>query len=186
MDKIIKRTELIQSLFLKYGSDKAQHGYAEFYAHHLPENPKSILEIGVKEGASIRAWKELFPNAEIHGFDLFEEYPIPNIEGVKFHKGNQLYYAKLEQLREFNFDVIIDDGSHNSRDQMVTFFGLFHDNCRYFIEDLQCCDESFYRQGLPEQFTAKYLFPVFTQAYSRDYKITMIHANKLTKAQSSL
>lgn len=148
----------LDELSVKYGSDKGslKHGYCPFYEKHLPKNPKKILEIGVKEGASIRMWKEWFPNAEIHGLDLFEEFPIPDIEGVIFHKGNQLDHVLLHTLRKENFDLIIDDGSHNSRDQLVTFFSLYNGKT-YFIEDTHCCDEEFYRDGLPEKFTAKHI-----------------------------
>lgn len=173
---------LIQSVFEKYGSDKAQHGYAEFYAAHLPENPKRILEIGVKEGKSILAWKELFPEATIVGLDLFEEFPIPPIEGAYFWKGNQLDYRILAKLREQNFDVIVEDGSHNSRDQLITFFGLFNGN-HYFIEDLHCAREIFYRQDLPENYTALNLFqadggPLWHDvSFSKDNKIACIYAH---------
>lgn len=144
-------------LFLKYGSDKYHHGYSEFYEQHLPKNPKKILEIGVKNGASILAWKEYFPEAEIHGLDLFMESPVPEVPGVKFWKGNQCDWRLLEQLRHEDFDVIIDDGSHNSRDQMISLFGLYSGK-HYFIEDLHCCEIEFYRDNLPYQMTAQKLF----------------------------
>jgi hypothetical protein len=146
----------LDELALKYGSDKSSlyHNYCPLYEQHLPKNPKKILEIGVKEGASIRMWKEYFPNAEIAGLDLFEEFPIPDIEGVTFHKGNQTDYKLLEKLRGEDFDLIIDDGSHNSRHQLVTFFSLYSGK-HYFIEDLQCNDETFYAQGLPIEMAAK-------------------------------
>lgn len=153
MDKSI-----IQSVFEKYGSGKSQHGYATFYSKHLPVNPKRILEIGVKEGASIRAWKELFPDAEIHGLDLFREFPVPDIPGVIFHKGNQCDWRLLERLRQYNYDLIIDDGSHNARDQMMSFYGLFKKGCTYFFEDLHCLKEDFYLQELPVDFSAKLIF----------------------------
>lgn len=137
----------------KYGTDKLTHGYIPFYERYLPKNPKKILEIGVKEGKSIRMWREYFPDAEIHGLDLFQEHPVPPIEHVTFWTGNQLDYKILEKLRNENFDLIIEDGSHNSRDQMITFFGLFNGK-QYFIEDLHCCRESFYRQNLPFDATA--------------------------------
>jgi hypothetical protein len=147
----------LHELAKKYSTDKLQHGYIPFYEKYLPKNPKKILEIGVKEGASIRMWREYFPNAEIHGLDLFEEFPIPNIEGVTFHKGNQLDHQLLAKLRKEDFDVIIDDGSHNARDMLVTFFSLYSGK-HYFIEDLHCNDEEFYSQGLPVELMAKYIF----------------------------
>lgn len=149
----------LDELSVKYGSDKGslKHNYMPFYESHLPEKPKKLLEIGVFKGASIRMWREWFPDTEIHGLDLFDYDPIPDIEGVVWHKGNQCDYVLLDSLRHEDFDVIIDDGSHNSRDQMMTFFGLYNGK-HYFIEDLHCCDQDFYRQGLPIEFTAAYSF----------------------------
>lgn len=162
-------------LFLKYGSDKYHHGYSDFYEQHLPKTPKKILEIGVKNGASILAWKEYFPEAEIHGLDLFMESPVPDIPGVKFWKGNQCDWRLLEQLRHEDFDIIIDDGSHNSRDQMMTFFGLYNGK-HYFIEDLY--DDDFWRDNLPKEMTAKHFFDgdsIYKKEFGADDKIILIH-----------
>lgn len=148
---------ILFDLFTKHGSDKAEHGYAPFYEQFLPKNPRKILEIGVKEGNSIRAWKEYFPESEIHGLDLFQEFPKPDIPGVKWWKGHQADYYILEQLERENFDLIIDDGSHVSRHQMMTFFGLFNGK-HYFIEDVDCCTDPFYRGSLPIRFTANQMF----------------------------
>jgi hypothetical protein len=143
----------LEELAFMFGTDKLEHGYIPFYEKYLPKNPKKILEIGVKEGRSISMWKKYFPDAVIHGLDLFKEFPVPfNDERVKWHQGNQCDWELLEQLRKEDFDVIIDDGSHNSRDQMITFFGLFNGK-HYFIEDTHCAEEEFYRQGLPRMMT---------------------------------
>lgn len=152
-------TPTLQELAFMYGTDKGKdgHNYIPFYEQHLPKNPKKILEIGVKTGASISMWQKYFPEAEIHGMDLFIENPEPNIPGVKWWKGNQCDWRILEVLRRENFDVIIDDASHNSRDQMMTFFGLFNGK-HYFIEDLHCCRNEFYQDGLPIDFTADGMF----------------------------
>jgi hypothetical protein len=143
----------LDELSVKYGTDKGslKHHYMEFYEQHLPKNPKKLLEIGVLDGASIRMWHEWFPDCEIHGLDLFTD-GIPDIEGITWHQGNQCDFVLLDKLRNENFDIIIDDGSHGSRDQMMTFFGLFNGK-HYFIEDIHCCREEFYRQGLPYEAT---------------------------------
>lgn len=112
-----------------------------------------MLEIGVLHGASIRMWQEYFPETEIHGLDLFIENPIPEIDGVTWHKGNQCDHLLLERLRNENFDLIIDDGSHNARDQMITFFGLYNGGM-YFIEDIQCNSDEYFSQGLPMEMRA--------------------------------
>ncbi len=159
----------LDELSVKYGSDKGRlkHNYMPFYAKHLPANPKKILEIGVLKGASLAMWAEYFPEAEIHGLDLFADnneaevmsYLIDecSLNNIVLHKGNQCDYILLDKLRNGNFDVIIDDGSHASRDQMITFFGLFNGK-HYFIEDIDCCKNGFYQQGLPYRFTADHLF----------------------------
>lgn len=161
----------LEALAAKYGTDKLEHGYIPFYEQHLPKEPKRILEIGVKEGRSLDMWAEYFPDAEIHGLDLFSEIPMWDVidnlgissqeeynqSRIRLHVGNQCDWQVLEQLRKFDFDVIIDDGSHNSRDQMMTFFGLFNGK-HYFIEDLHCCSEDFYSQGMPYEFRAFNLF----------------------------
>lgn len=172
----------LAALAAKYGTDKLKHGYIPFYEKHLPKEPKRILEIGVKEGRSIAMWAEYFPNAEIHGLDLFQEIleeevncylgeqieklPLDFSASIHLHTGNQCDWLLLEQLRKYEFDVIIDDGSHNSRDQMITFFGLFNGK-HYFIEDLHCCNEDFYSQGLPSDFRANILFADLS--YSNDH-----------------
>lgn len=153
----------LQQLAEKYGTDKKDHGYIPFYEKHLPKNPKRILEIGVKEGKSLAMWAEYFPEAEIHGLDLFEEFTWHDVDfnlgitedsKIRLHKGNQCDWLLLEELRKYDFDVIIDDGSHNARDQMITFFGLFNGK-HYFIEDLHCNQDEFYSQGLPEDFRGR-------------------------------
>lgn len=157
----------LHKLAIKYGSDKADHNYCPFYEQSLPKNPKKILEIGVLKGASLAMWAEYFPDAEIHGLDLFAENREEDIEAylrgelgfnnIILHKGNQCNWLLLEVLRNEDFDVIIDDGSHNSRDQMITFFGLYNGK-QYYIEDIQCNEEEFYSQGLPAQMRAAKIF----------------------------
>jgi hypothetical protein len=184
----------LQSLAAKYGTDKLEHGYIPFYEQNLPKSPKRILEIGVKEGRSLAMWAEYFPDAEIHGLDLFEEYEMKNVQSnilnntgyndsddhVFLHKGNQCDWRLLEELRKYDFDVIVDDGSHNSRDQLMTFFGLFNGK-HYFIEDLHCNYEEFYSQGLPMGQTARTIFNDLKLIYDGYTDGTVIKFNKENK-----
>lgn len=158
----------LHDLAVKHGSDKAQHNYLQFYETMIRTTPKKLLEIGVLKGASIKMWREYFPETEVHGLDLFIENPIPDIEGVVWHKGNQCDWQLLDALRHEDFDVIIDDGSHNSRDQLITFFGLFNGK-QYYIEDLHCCRQEFYRDRLPEPLTAQFLFDQYSGRYKAVY-----------------
>lgn len=180
----------LQEMAEKHGTDKAQHGYMEHYEKHFdagkwssqrPIRINSILEIGCLQGNSIRMWKEIFPFAEIVGVDLFLEFPVPDISGVEFITGNQLDHELLYNLRNNrHFDVIIDDGSHNSRDQLVTFWSLVGTSRLYVVEDLHCCNDELYRQGLPFEKTMlgqmqNGSFPFVHHLY--DNKIAFIYAD---------
>lgn len=184
---------ILHDLAAKYGTDKLNHGYIPFYEKHLPKNPKRVLEIGVKEGRSLAMWHKYFPNAEIFGVDLFEEIShetvYKNIDHftngewdlnkITLVSGNQCYYLLHEELRKYDFDVIIDDGSHNSRDQMITFFGLFNGK-HYFIEDLHCCREEFYQQGLPYLYTADQFLPRGDGKYNVTYDTNIVCIRPVT------
>jgi hypothetical protein len=158
----------LDELAIKYGSDKSSldHNYMSFYEKHLPKDPKRILEIGVHKGSSLAMWSKFFPDAIIHGLDLFAEHSRQNVadflqnegcENVFLITGNQMDWLLLEELRKNDYDLIIDDGGHLSRAQMISFFGLFNGK-HYFIEDLHCCYEPFYQDGLPFGATALGLF----------------------------
>lgn len=166
----------------QYGTDKGRHGYMPHYARHLIDfYPKTMLEIGCEKGNSARMWREILPKTELAVLDLFQEYPIPDIENVEFIKGNQLDHELLYNLRNNRrFDIIIDDGSHNSRDQWVTFWSLVGSGRLYVVEDLHCCYDELYRQGLPfartmlGQMLAGH-FPYRFQLY--DQKIAFIYVD---------
>lgn len=168
-------------LAIKHGTDKAEHGYIPFYEAHLPKNPVRILEIGCLKGASLRMWREYFPNTEIHCLDLFREHKPPeDIEGVIYWEGSQTDQYILEQLRRIDFDVIIDDGSHNSIDQLVSFWSLIGATKLYVCEDLHCAKDEPYRQGLPFKYTIlgqinDAVFPIRHTIYNE--KIAFIYAD---------
>lgn len=138
----------------KYPSDKSDHGYMQYYQHHLPLDCKSLLEIGVLKGDSIRIWKEYLPGTVLYGADLFIENDVPEIDGVEWFKANQLDHTFLYHIR-FNIkpQIIIEDASHNSIDQLVTFFSLIGCCEMYVCEDIFTAKEEFYRQGLPFEST---------------------------------
>lgn len=138
----------------KYSTDKNEHGYMPHYFKHLPDEVNSLLEIGCLKGESLRMWREIYPNAELHTLDLFQENPEPtDIPNLTCWKGSQTNTKILERLKNKNFDVIIDDASHNSKDQILTFNFIYPNFKLYVIEDLHCCNDSFYRQGMPFRAT---------------------------------
>jgi len=143
---MIKR---IIDVFNKSKSDKKEHGYPEIYAKHLPDRVDKIIEFGVKEGYSIQAWHEIYPEAHIYGVDIFQEYQPPfTADWVTWIKGSQRDGDLLNHIRAHGpFDICIDDASHNHRDQLITFFGMWGCTKLYVCEDI--VQDDFWAQGLP-------------------------------------
>ena len=157
---ISPKTDLCR-LFEKHLSDKCpliSHSYSKGYYELLNdhrESFKSILEIGIgsyelmspiagkdyKPGASLRAWREFFPNADIYGFDinsnvLFSEDRIKCFYADQSRKESLVDAVKRAGCK---FDLIIDDGSHMIEDQTLTFHTLaeyVNPNGYYIIEDV--------------------------------------------------
>ena len=78
-----------------YASDKIfWHGYLDFYEKFLAEfSPKSILEMGIDKGHSVRWLLDRFPSAQITGVDILErtkEWPIDErFTSVVLDQGNR-------------------------------------------------------------------------------------------------
>lgn len=119
------------------------HRFSEVYDDYFNEyknTAKSILEIGVCGGASVRSLYDYFTEAKIYGLDI----------GNKTHLNNDritcdiLDQSDEQQLQKFcdknlKFDIIIDDGSHHMKDQQITFgylFPLLNPGGLFIIEDL--------------------------------------------------
>jgi 23S rRNA U2552 (ribose-2'-O)-methylase RlmE/FtsJ len=176
-----EREYTLSQLAEKYGTDKLTHGYIEFYEQHLPPKPTRILEIGCLTGASLRMWREYFPDTDIHCLDLFEEHPQPtDIPGVIYWKGDQTDQKVLEQLRKLHFDVIIEDASHNLISQWVTFHSLVGCTDLYVLEDAHTVLDEPYRQGFDLRHSMlsamqKRMFPYPLSLYLN--KIAFIYAD---------
>ena len=136
----------LDELFHFYGSDKSNifkrsqtkgHGYSKFYSNQLKEfkNKKiNILEIGSYAGASAAAFAKYFSNANIFCFDVNIsnfEYQSKNIfvYGVDINnkkKVKEILNDIFEKNKFSFFDLIIDDGSHNLSDMLLSFNLFFH------------------------------------------------------------
>lgn len=130
-----------------YGTDKAStgHDYARVYESflwQLRDEPITLIEIGVWEGASLAMWRAYFPRALIVGVDV-DTSRVRNdyIEGTHVRQGNATDEEFVRSvIKDFDsFDVVIDDGSHMSRLAQSSFRLLWpHVAPRgwYVIEDL--------------------------------------------------
>jgi hypothetical protein len=143
----------LQLAMERYQTDKVGHGYVPYYASSLPLNCRSLLEIGCLHGSSLRVWDDFYgPNCDIHTIDLFLDPANMSVRacreaGFVPHQGSQDDLHFLQHIRN-QFEVIIDDGSHNAHHQIISFKHLFVNNLRpgglYVIEDVACCKDSFY------------------------------------------
>lgn len=113
--------------FQNYGSDKFSHKYHIIYNYIFNKiNIQNLLEIGLgtnnvnivsnigqygKPGASLRAFKELQPLAQIYGADVDKDILFWEERITTFYV-DQLDRNSLESLPKIKYDLIIDDGLH--------------------------------------------------------------------------
>ena len=107
--------------------------------------PIKFFEIGILNGGSLEIFSKYFLNAElILGCDIDKKckelhFVEPNIKLVVGDVNNEK--IKNEIIRHSKFDIILDDGSHNSDDVVKTFCNYFNylkNEGLYIIEDLHC------------------------------------------------
>ncbi|GAP36440.1 class I SAM-dependent methyltransferase [Piscinibacter sakaiensis] len=105
--------------------------YFEVYHRTLARyrgRPITFLEIGVQNGGSTRMWREYFgPQATIIGVDIDPACRRLEEEGFEIWIGDQSDPAFWEEFCESHpaLDVVLDDGGHTMRQQIVTFDALF-------------------------------------------------------------
>jgi hypothetical protein len=143
----------------KYQSDKGtefgeRHGYTQVYEQLFAprrEQPLRLLEIGLRYdpyyadvsqafSPSLQMWLDYFPQGKVFGFDI-NDFTKLRGERLQVLRGDQ---GNPEDLRRVArqlapFDIIIDDGSHASFHQQLTFALLFpcvRPGGLYVIEDL--------------------------------------------------
>jgi SAM-dependent methyltransferase len=175
-----KDSQLLGSLFTQYGSDKASvHNYHLVYASVLKpkrETPMNILEIGLgtnnidvmsnmgldgKPGASLRAFRDMYKKAQIFGADI-DERVLFTEERIRTFFVDQTKQETLENLRkdlsQFQFDLVIDDGLHNSHANLNTLnfaLSLLKKDGTLVIEDIRLEDKVYY-QIAATLFSQKY------------------------------
>lgn len=168
MNNLSTPTELCE-LFLKYKADKCPaiaHSYSPHYYNilkHFKNEPICILEIGVgslsvmqkyigKEyevGASLKAWRDFFPNAQIFGLDI-DRTALFESDRIKCFYSDQAdsesLHSAISEIRKYSnndgllFDIIIDDGSHQKSHMINSFETLscyVKVNGFYIIEDIK-------------------------------------------------
>lgn len=153
--------------------------------------PVSILEIGVQNGGSLEIWAEYFPNASIIvGCDINPKcsdltYESPKVEVVIGDIKDQATQAKIKEHSE-SFDIVMDDGSHQSNDIIQTFCELFprvKDDGIYIVEDLHASYWHEYGGGLYAPSSANAFFKALTDVCNREHWGTPISVEEFFKEQ---
>eukprot|EP00929_Paragymnodinium_shiwhaense_P044978 TRINITY_DN23037_c0_g1_i2.p1 TRINITY_DN23037_c0_g1~~TRINITY_DN23037_c0_g1_i2.p1 ORF type:complete len:434 (+),score=47.75 TRINITY_DN23037_c0_g1_i2:151-1452(+) len=147
-------------------SDKGRlgHYYTRLYDHVLPPRCcaiHSLLEVGIgsvdaslpssmkksvvaddghyRPGASLRAWRDVFPLANVTGLDI-DRAAMFRAARTRTLVANTLNSTRIsEALQNENFDVIIDDGLHTPLGQWATLrslWRLLRIGGLYIIEDV--------------------------------------------------
>ena len=124
------------------------HHYFNIYERHFSryrERPIRMLEIGVFRGGSLRMWKKYFhPDSIIVGIDVDQSCAAHEIadQDVYVRIGSQADPNFLAAVNgEFGtFDIILDDGSHKTHHQIISFGALFRESLKdggcYMVEDM--------------------------------------------------
>jgi hypothetical protein len=104
--------------------------------------PIALLELGVYRGASLRIWRDYFPQSVIVGIDI-EPIWLPDLLNVHIVQGDQADPETLDRataaIGGSLFDIIIDDASHLGLKSRASFAHLFIRGLKpsglYFVED---------------------------------------------------
>jgi hypothetical protein len=174
--------ENLAQLCDKYGSDKGSmheasqaypwrpHSYVEYYALLFEQNRetiKNVFECGIgtnnpslestmgiagKPGASLRVWRDYFPNAQIIGADIDREILFQESR-IKTYWVDQTSTEAIKSLwhnvKCDNFDLMIDDGLHEFHAGICLFensIDKLSDFGHYIIEDVNLDDLIKYQQ----------------------------------------
>lgn len=138
----------------KYGTDKGSeaHYFTEVYEYFflpIKYEARKICEIGVAEGASLKMFRDYFPNGVIYGIDINDASWF-NSNTIKTFVADQANRKKLKDFIDTygdNFDIILDDGGHTMEQQQISFAYLFKylkPGGYYIIEDVQTSLPSLY------------------------------------------
>ncbi len=188
----------INKLCDKYGTDKGHsrkdskpyewmpHNYADFYEILFRCRKKDVqllIECGLgtndinlgssmgiygRPGASLRMWRDFFPNAKIIGVDidkkiLFEEdriytYFCDQLKAISIEN-----FSKKANLSENSVDIIVDDGLHTFEAGVSFFEGMIkflNEDGIYLIEDVAPKDMLLFKKyfsNLINKFTVHFI-----------------------------
>lgn len=130
------------------GNDKGGkiHTYLETYDKLFEpfRNGCTMLEIGLAMGDSIKLWDRYFENSTIVGVDISVVFqPEQYKNDVRIIQADATKANFLSHVEGMEFDIVIDDSSHVTQDQIDIFNLLKHKMKKgsiLVIEDLLSLD----------------------------------------------
>lgn len=122
----------------------------EKYFSPIKNEVKLLCEIGIGgfwkdvnwvNGNSLKVWRDYFINSQILGLDIVKHTDIEDLDRINIDWIDQ---SKKDLVIEYanklqDYDIILDDGSHNVYDQQITlayFFKSLKPGGIYVLEDL--------------------------------------------------
>ncbi|MDO8262471.1 MAG: glycosyltransferase [Gallionella sp.] len=114
--------------------------------HAYRDRPVRLLEIGIQNGGSLEIWSKFFSKAEkLVGCDINPDCAQLQFDDSKIAvvvaNANTDEAQQIILAHSPDFDLIIDDGSHQSGDIVRSFsryFTYLNDGGLYVAEDLHC------------------------------------------------
>ena len=155
-NKDILKNANLDEILTHFNSDKAStviwsenkingHNYSKLYEkyfHKFRNKEKvKLLEIGSLAGSSAASFLNYFKNVEIVCLDVnpFQiKYFSKDIRKIYLDTRSNETLKQVADYFDYEFDIIIDDGSHNKKDQILTinkFLPKLKNKGIYVIED---------------------------------------------------
>ncbi len=139
-----KLIELIREFSLNKTDKHTAHSYIEHFYQDFFEPYRdgelNVLEIGTREGDSLRLWEHAFPKSKIYGVDNNKSKKFKDVlsERIIVTFGDAYTEKVVESLP--SFDIIIDDGPHTVESQIKClefYLSKLNDGGVLLIEDIQ-------------------------------------------------
>lgn len=172
---------LFKDVFTKYESDKSgYHTYENVYGNLFEDRSavNNILEVGIHLGASLRAWKELFPNANIIGLENNVErfFTETRIHSMYLDQSIPSTFSNFKSImRGTQFDFIVDDGCHYKNETIATFWELLpklNVNGYFIVEDI------------PEEYLLEWNSICKQLDQDNSFKCEIVNMNHLAKTNN--
>lgn len=154
------------------GSDQGSlfHHYAERlepYLAPMRESARKVLEIGLAGGASLRAWSQYFPYAQIIGVDIdikaVEDFKTTLMASAILGDASKVeFWTKFQKCWGGDWDVVCDDGAHTVHSIDRAFacgFPLLRSGGYWIVQDIHAGYTPAYRRdnnlsGLPPSMSS--------------------------------